>query len=255
MLTAIISDIHANLEALTAVLKDIERQEITEIICLGDIVGYGPDPEGCIDIIRRCKLTIMGNHDEGVIDGPAVGFTLRARQALDWTRDQLKPHWFSGGEKKARWKFLDRLPATYEKDNIFYAHGSPRQPTTEYILRTDCDPMIGSAKLDEIFSMFKWLCFVGHTHDPGIIPSDQYRFLTPQEINYTYEVKEGTKFIINVGSVGQPRDGDKRACYVTVDGKTIRYQRIEYDYNKTAERIFASPQLDRYFGERLALGK
>lgn len=255
MLMAVISDIHSNLEALQAVLKDIEQQEISDIICLGDVIGYGTNPDECIDIIRKCKVTIMGNHDEGMIDEPAVGFTLRARQALDWTREKLKPNWLSSKEKKERWKFLVGLLATKEIDDIFCVHGSPRQPTTEYILRTDCDPMIGSGKLDEIFSMFKSLCFVGHTHDPGIIPSDQYRFCTPKEIDYTYEVKEGVKLIVNVGSVGQPRDSDNRACYITFDGKVIKYRRVEYDYNKTAEKIFKIPQLERYFGERLALGR
>lgn len=253
---AIISDIHSNIEALQEVLKDIENRGISKIICLGDVVGYGPNPSECVERARNFELTILGNHDEGVL-GSAVGFTSVARQALDWTRTELKPNWFSSQKKKANWKFLEKLPIKHEIDNILYVHGSPRQPTTEYILRSDCDQILGepSAKITEIFGMLKHLCFVGHTHDPGIIADNEYKFLVPDEINNTYEVKESIKLIVNVGSVGQPRDGDPRACYITFDGKTINYYRVAYDYNSTKEKIFQITQIDRRFGERLPAGR
>lgn len=251
---AIVSDIHSNLEALETVLKHIESKGIKEIICLGDIVGYGPNPAECVEISSKFKLTMMGNHDEGLTSYP-VGFTLRAQKALDWTREQLRPNWLSSKIVKEHWIFLKNLPITHQDDDVLYVHASPRQPTTEYILRTDCDEQFGGfAKLDEIFSMIKHICFVGHTHDPGIIQNDKYLFFNPKDISYTYEVKDGIKAIINVGSVGQPRDGDNRACYITFDGKTINYHRVEYDYNKTMGKIFQYPELERYFGERLALG-
>ncbi|MBI4835550.1 MAG: metallophosphoesterase family protein [Planctomycetes bacterium] len=256
---AIVSDIHSNLEALQAVVKDIQDQNIKDIICLGDVIGYGPNPGECIDIVRNFKMVLMGNHDEGLIEEP-VGFTLRARKALEWTRNQLKPNWLSPKIKKDRWKFIETLPNIHQDGDVLYVHASPRQPTTEYILRTDCDDQFGGAgKLDEIFSMIKHVCFVGHTHDPGIIPKEddngKYKFLAPDEINYTYEIKEGVKVIVNDGSVGQPRDGDNRACYVIFDGKTISFRRVPYDFNITAEKIFKETGLERYFGERLALGR
>jgi len=252
---AIVSDIHSNLEALESVLKDIESKGIKEIICLGDVVGYGPNPAECAEISRNFKLTMMGNHDEGLTNYP-VGFTLRAQKALDWTREQLKPKWLSSKTVKERWNFLKNLPITHQEDNILYVHASPRQPTTEYILRTDCDEQFGGfTKLDEIFTMIKHICFVGHTHDPGVIQNDKYIFSNPRDINYSYEIKDGIKAVINVGSVGQPRDGDNRACYITFDGKMINYHRVEYDYNKTMEKIFQYTELEKYFGERLALGR
>lgn len=252
---AIISDIHSNLEALQSVMKDIESRGISEIICLGDIVGYGPNPAECIDIARKFKITIMGNHDEGLLHGP-VAFTLRAQQALEWTRTQLKPSWLSPKVVKERWKFIENLPVTHQEDNVLYVHGSPRQPTIEYVLRTDCDDEFGgSEKLDEIFSMIKHICFIGHTHDAGIISNEKYAFLSPVDINYTYETKEGQKLIVNVGSVGQPRDRDNRACYVIFDGKIINYLRVPYDYNITKEKVFNTPQLDRDIGERLVVGR
>lgn len=253
---ALVSDIHSNLEALKAVLAHIKNQNISEIICLGDIVGYGADPIECVQIARQFKLTIMGNHDEGLISSP-IGFTPMAREALEWTISQMKPGLMSSRSKRDNWKFMESLPIKYEDGNVFYVHGSPRQPTTEYILRNDCDTVFDRRpqKLEEIFSMIRHLCFVGHTHDPGIIADNEYRFLTPAQINYTYEVKEGIKLIVNVGSVGQPRDGDNRACYVTFDGKIIQYQRVEYDYHLTQEKILKIPELESRFAERLAEGR
>jgi predicted phosphodiesterase len=253
---AIVSDIHSNLEALEAVLNDIEARKAEEIVCLGDIVGYGPNPAECADIAKsKFRFTIMGNHDEGLMI-PPIAFNLRAQQALEWTRKKIKPGWLSAPVIKARWNFLKNLQLTYQEENVLYVHGSPRQPTTEYILKDDCDEQTGGiSKLDEIFGMMNQLCFVGHSHYPGVIEKDKYVFMTPVELNYTYEVKEGVKAIINVGSVGQPRDGDNRSCYVTFDGKTINYHRVEYDFNKTKEKIFKEDNLEHYFGERLALGR
>jgi len=252
---AIISDIHANIEALDTVLKDIQTRHVSEIICLGDIVGYGPNPQECIDRIIEFKLVIMGNHDEAVFKS-AIGFRDIAKEAIDWTRQILKPHWLSPPQKKKRWQFIETLPLTHQENGILYVHGSPRSPTTEYILRTDTDMAWqgNRDKLDEIFTMMPQVCFVGHTHEPGIINQD-YKFLSPTDINNNYNINEGEKIIVNVGSVGQPRDGDNRACYITFDEHIINYHRVAYPYQTTQEKIYKIRALDRHFGERLTKGE
>ncbi len=254
---AIISDIHGNLEALKVVLKDIEGKGIPNdhIFCLGDVVGYGPDPVECVDHAMAWALTLRGNHDEAVVN-EALGFNPLAREAIDWTRSQLKPGWLSGKVRKQRWEFLKSLPLTHHLDRALLVHGSPRDPTMEYILRSECEDLLGEvpAKIKDIFSRFEWVCFVGHTHDPGII-NQESKFLTPGEIDNQYEFKENEKYIVNVGSVGQPRDGDNRACYVTFDGKRLWYHRLEYPIGATQEKIRKIPQLDPRIAERLSIGK
>ncbi|MFA5794655.1 MAG: metallophosphoesterase [Candidatus Brocadiia bacterium] len=251
---AIVSDIHSNIEALENVLKDIQRQNITEIICLGDVVGYGPNPEECIDIVRKFKFTIMGNHDEA-LKLSAVGFRGEAQDAITWTRKLLKPGWLSAPARKERWDFISELPLTKVDGDILFVHGSPREPTTEYILSNDADLPMGekSEKLTQIFEMFPRLCFVGHTHDPGIITQEQ-KFISPPEVNYIFNLDPGEKYIINSGSVGQPRDGDNRSCYITVDGDKIIYHRIEYDYDLTKDKIYKTNELDKRLGDRLVIG-
>lgn len=251
---AIVSDLHSNLEALTSVLKDIADKNITEILCLGDVVGYGPNPGECIDLARKFKFTIMGNHDEALTLS-AVGFRDIAKEAIDWTRLQLKPGFFSPSLKKERWDFITKLPLTHTDNDILYVHGSPREPTTEYILSNDTDLPLGekSEKLIQIFGMFPRLCFVGHTHEPGVINEEQ-KFISPPEMDYKFTFEDNKKYIINVGSVGQPRDGDNRACYVTVDGNRLTYHRIEYDYHLTKDKIYKTNALDKRFGDRLVIG-
>ncbi|MHC4608361.1 MAG: metallophosphoesterase family protein [Planctomycetota bacterium] len=127
----------------------------------------------------------------------------------------------------------------------------------EYILRSDCIDLTGGVpeKIRDIFSRFERLCFVGHTHDPGVITEDS-RFLHPGEVDHKFEFEEGKKYLVNVGSVGQPRDGDPRACYVVFDRPNkIQWRRIEYDFRKTMEKIFNNPKLDPRAGERLAHGR
>jgi len=251
---AIVSDIHANFDALRVVYQDIEDKGIRKVICLGDIIGYGPDPVACIDVARNFDVNLRGNHEEAVING-AFGFNPIAKEAIDWTRNQLKPSWHSLAPKRARWEILKDLPLTYREGNILYVHGSPRDPTMEYILKSDTEDLFGEIpiKIREIFSMIPWVCFVGHTHTPGII-TEESRFYPPVELNGSFDLEEGHKYIINVGSVGQPRDGDNRACYVIIDGSLVSYQRLEYDYAKTAGKIRSISQLDDRNADRLQYG-
>ena len=255
MTTALISDIHANMGALNAVLGDIKSNGITDIICLGDLVGYGPEPAEVVERAMEWRVVLMGNHDEAVVKF-ACGFNPVARAAVQWTREQLEPGFFSGKTKKNRWTFLSSLPLTHTQDGYFFVHGSPRDPTMEYIFKTDTIDLTGEIpeKIRDIMSRFERVCFVGHTHEPGIITDDAI-FLTPTEIDHRYTFEEGRKYIVNVGSVGQPRDGDSKSCYLLLDGNRIEFRRVAYDVNATAEKIFKNTHLDRRSGERLLLGR
>lgn len=253
---AIISDLHGNIEALKNVMDDIRAKGIKDIICLGDVIGYGPNPAECIDVAMGLKITLRGNHEEAAVNSGSYGFRSHAQKALNWTRKELYPGIFCSAEKKARWEFISNLPLSRKDGEIIFVHGSPRDPIWEYILRYDTEVLFNEipAKLKDIFSMVPWLCFNGHTHDPGII-TEESDFITPKDMGDAFEVRSGRKYIINVGSVGQPRDSDTRACYATFDGTSIRYYRIAYDVKKTQEKIFAIPELDRRNGERLGNGQ
>lgn len=251
---AIISDVHGNLEALQAVLKAVREVGADEIVCLGDLVGYGPRPAECLDLAMSFAWTIRGNHEEAVLKG-AFGFNPTAREAIDWTRAQLKPRWTSGKQKRDRWEFIKNLPLRQEVGDHLFVHGSPRDPTMEYVLKSDCEDFFGEPprKIQDILTQVEHVCFIGHTHVPGIITED-YEFLTPPEIDSVYEVQPGRKIIVNVGSVGQPRDGDHRACFVTFDGQVIRYHRADYDIETTVKAIEEIPELNDRNGMRLRYG-
>ncbi len=252
MAYAIISDIHSNVEALGEVLKDIDKAGIKDILCLGDVVGYGPNPLECTDtIMQRCKMTLKGNHDEALVHG-AYAFNMRAQKAIDWTRDQLKPGFFSGQAVRKRWEFLTNLALRHEDGPVLYIHGSPRDPTNEYVLATE----IGfgpTEKFEEIFASFEKMLFVGHTHLPCVI-TDDYESKTSSELENKWTYPGKGKAIVNVGSVGQPRDRDNRACYAWVDGDTVQWRRIEYDFAKTMEKIDKVSQLDQALAARLKEG-
>ncbi len=251
---AVLSDIHSNLEALDAVLQDVAAQGIREILSCGDIVGYGPNPAEVVDRAMDWKATVKGNHDEAVVN-ESFGFNPVAREAIGWTREQLKPGFLSGRAKRGRWEFLQGLPLTHREGPFEFVHGSPRDPTMEYILKTDIDEFAGvSDKLRDIFTRFDRVLFVGHTHEPGVFTEDG-QYFSVAELNGTFRIPAGGKCILNAGSVGQPRDGDNRACWVSVDGDTVRWRRVAYDFRTTQAKIRAIPQLDPRVGDRLELGR
>jgi diadenosine tetraphosphatase ApaH/serine/threonine PP2A family protein phosphatase len=251
---AIISDIHSNLEALQAVLADIQKYDVTEIYCLGDIVGYGPNPRECIDLVMKCQMVLLGNHDQGAMFDPE-GFNAPAERAIFWTRDQLE----SPGEnlplKQGRWEFLAERPRNFRQDGLLFVHGSARNPLNEYVFPED---IYNQRKMERIFALVERYCFQGHTHVPGIfteqVPEDLYQFNSPEELDHVHTLDE-RKTLCNVGSVGQPRDGDWRACYILLDGNTIRYRRIEYDIETTIRKIYAIPDLENFLGDRLRDGR
>lgn len=252
---AIISDIHGNLEALKAVMDDIKTRNVEGIYCLGDVIGYGPNPVECLEeIYKTCEFILLGNHEEAVLTG-AFGFHPAAKEAVDWTRRQLKPRALSLSGTRRRWELLKNLPLAYTEDQCFFVHGSPRDPTMEYILKSDTDDLFGEVpeKIREIFEQVDHICFVGHTHTPGIITHDS-KWYNPQDFDNLWACKEGEKIVCNIGSVGQPRDKDNRACYVTFTNQEIFFHRVPYDFRKTQEKIRKIPQLDSRNADRLELG-
>jgi len=272
---ALISDIHGNLEALEVVLSDIKAQGITEIYCLGDIIGYGPNPRECIDLVMEtCNVSLLGNHDQGALFDPD-GFNIGAERAIFWTREQLEsPNDRANNEK--RWEFLGDLPRTHRLNSFLFVHGSPRNPLSEYIFPED---IYNQRKMERLFQLVEKYCFQGHTHVPGVF-TETYQFYSPEEIDHEYTLGEG-KVMINVGSVGQPRDGDPRACYVILDdGMTekpspdtvdfqpgeepktpptgpvrILYRRLPYDLETTIKKIYAVAELEPFLGDRLRQGR
>ena len=246
---ALISDIHSNLEALEAVLADIARQNVNEIYCLGDIVGYGPNPRECVDLVMQCQVVLLGNHDQGAMFDPE-GFNPSAERAIFWTRAQLEAPSERREQKEKRWEFLAERPRSHRENGYLYVHGSARNPLNEYVFPED---IYNQRKMERIFALVDRYCFQGHTHVPGIFTED-YQFHSPEEVQYEYRL-DGRKTLCNVGAVGQPRDGDWRACYVMFDDTTIRYCRVEYDIESTIKKIYAVPDLDNFLGDRLRDGK
>ncbi len=244
---AILSDIHGNLAALEAVLEDIGRQQVDSIVCLGDIVGYGPDPCACLDRAMGFEFSILGNHDNSALFDPE-GFNAAAEQAIFWTRRQLECG-DSPENSLRRLEFLAQMPRTRLEGNLLFVHGSPRGPTNEYVFPEDT---YNRRKMEKLFSLVPGICFQGHTHVPGIFTSDM-RFVRPSDMGESFILSED-RIMVNVGSVGQPRDNDPRSCYVITDGKSIRYRRVEYDIESTVKKIEAIPDLDNFLGYRLRDG-
>jgi predicted phosphodiesterase len=246
---AILSDIHGNLEALRAVLADAAAAKADKIYCLGDVVGYGPNPRECLELAMSFHKTILGNHDQAAIYDPP-DFNPAAERATFWTRKQLDAPIKNQEAADRRWEFLSELPKTHSEGDLLFVHGSPSRPLHEYVFPEDT---YQPRKMERLFALVPRYCFMGHTHVPGVFTEDM-QFYSPEDVNNVYEL-DGKKTLCNVGSVGQPRDGDPRACYVLLDGKTIRYRRVEYDVDAVAQKIYAVSELDRFLGDRLRRGR
>jgi diadenosine tetraphosphatase ApaH/serine/threonine PP2A family protein phosphatase len=249
---AIISDLHANVEAVTAVLADIEKRGLRTIYCLGDVVGYGPEPEYVCDVVRKkCEFTIRGNHDDALFNDPRR-FNALAKDAIKYTRERLKPGFLRGRECADRWEWLRTLPLYQRKGELLFVHGSPTDPVNEYVYQEDVF-FNADAKLKPIFEATERATFCGHTHLPVII-GDDLKTYVPKDGANEFELKPGVKYIVNVGSVGQPRDRDSRACYAEVDGDMIRHHRVAYDIAGVQKKILLIPALNELLARRLAEG-
>ncbi len=255
---AVISDIHSNTEALAAVLKDIADRKVKQVICLGDVVGYGPEPRQCVDLVAaRAAVTLMGNHDYAVLYEPNQ-FNLSAESASFWTRADLEAE-EDPQKRHARWDFLGSLPVKHTVSGdpmgfgeLMFVHGSPRRPINEYIFPDDV--YNAPNKVQSSLERTPHLCFVGHTHVPGVF-IDAPDFYSPDELEDVYEVNPERKAIINVGSVGQPRDRDQRASYVVLEPGKVRFVRVPYPADLVMQKVQAIADLDNYLGQRLLEGR
>lgn len=253
MIQAIIADIHSNLEAFDAVLEDIKSQGITEIISLGDLVGYGPNPIECIiKAVEHEVISVYGNHELALFKDKS-NFNPIAQRAIDWTKEII-----ANNENLPEVKhFFEYLQYEYKVNSYIYAHGSPRGVTDEYVIKKDdffnVSPKV-KASLKENFEMVENVGFVGHTHIPYICTTDLY-LTHPEWHNYEpYPLLLGTKTLANPGSVGQPRDKDPRACYLIFDDSTITHRRVAYDIEKTIASMKTLKRLDEALWLRLQKG-
>ncbi|MGD0089050.1 MAG: metallophosphoesterase family protein [Planctomycetota bacterium] len=259
MRRALMSDIHANLVALEAALADCAAQRVDEIVCLGDVCGYGPEPIECLDLIRsRCKWVLAGNHDVTLFMLVAVGFNKYAREAIQWQRNVLIPRWYDFGKKVRRWNWLAGLSPMRQDGKVLYVHASPRDPMMEYVEEGDFSDMgFGtSQKATEIFDKIESLSFCGHSHRPGVVTED-FLWVRPHLFpNLTYKLRPIGKTLVNIGSVGQPRDGNPHGCYVIHDEEeqTITFRRVAYDVKRAQERFKRAPQLHERLWKRLETG-
>ncbi|MFH1550603.1 MAG: metallophosphoesterase family protein [Planctomycetota bacterium] len=247
---AIISDVHSNIEAFEAVLIDIESQGIKDIICLGDMVGYGPNPRESIAMhMKICSRAIVGNHEMAVM-GDHEDFNERAKAAVKWTKERLIIRSEGGKANRILWDYIGGLKKIIVDGPFIFVHGSPRDYTREYIFPRD---IYDEEKLESIFSLVKQYCLVGHTHIQGVITED-CSFIRPFDINGVYRL-DREKAIINVGSIGQPRDNDNRAGYAVLYDDRVEFRRVPYDYSKTMEKIKKVDALPDFLAKRLEEGR
>jgi len=242
MRCAILADIHSNLEAFKAVLYDLERRGgAEEIWCLGDVVGYGPNPHECVHLLQQHRhVCVAGNHDWAAIGRIDTShFNPEAASACHWNAEQLTAEDIA---------YLGHLPLTLTRNSFTLVHGSPREPIWEYLLTTE-SALINFDHFDTRF------CLIGHSHSPLLfeLDRDNCRMLPlPGELMLGENEK---RFIINCGSVGQPRDGDPRASYALVDTEReeLLHFRVVYDIAVTQEKMRDS-DLPLRLINRLAVG-
>jgi diadenosine tetraphosphatase ApaH/serine/threonine PP2A family protein phosphatase len=227
MKIAVISDIHGNLEALSAVLADIERTGAGEIVSLGDNVGYGGDPEEVTQLLRSLRIpSVMGNHELGIARPEYISwFNASARESLILTGRLLSP------ESK---EWLAALPASLVFRECLFVHGCPPDSITDYIFEQSDSRLIRRFGRAE-----QQICFVGHTHTLELITIQGRRVVHMQPGRETLSLSPGARHIVNAGSVGQPRDGDGNAKYVIWDSAThsLEVRFIPYDVERAAEKI------------------
>lgn len=251
MRVAVLTDIHANLPAFEAVLEAVREAGVEQTWCLGDLVGYGAQPDECVDLARRsCDACLVGNHDLAVIDRISIGsFSPAAAEAVRWTRGRIS------GETAG---YLGELPSQATLEDVGLFHASPRDPVWEYVLSTE-----QAAECLEMQS--SRICLIGHSHIAlffqEVVPeSDRPSFRleahgaqAPEGIEL--EMREG-RWLLNPGSVGQPRDSDPRAAWLELDtsAATARYRRVEYDVDRAARAILDAA-LPEHLANRLYVGR
>ncbi len=241
----IFSDIHGNLEALESMMSDAAERNIHRCICLGDIVGYGPYPNECIELVRSLKncRCLAGNHDVAALwETSPYGMSLEAKEAILWTMDQLS---------KENKKFLGELPDSLDFADMTFVHANPYNPRgwryvmdRKYALRS-----FAATRCRHLF--------IGHSHRPLIITRKHLLSIDLQVISGSmkYRINDTRRRIINCGSVGQPRDKDSRSCYLIYDSRKrqLEFYRVDYNIEKTAQALL-STGLPSQLGKRLLKG-
>lgn len=239
----LISDIHANLEALETVLAALQKEAVDQILCLGDVIGYGPNPNECVKLVQQhAAVCLIGNHDEASLGRVDLDlFNYMARQAIEWTTDQLSD------ESK---DFLRSLQYTKSYGEFMIVHASPDEPRRwNYILNLE-DATQGFEAFTEP------ICFIGHSHTPWVIPlPPDGRMRVSHE--YPLAVKDDCRYLINIGSVGQPRDRNPDAAFGILETGPLRYtlKRVPYDVAKTQKKIRDTGALPAFLADRLASGQ
>jgi len=243
--TAIISDLHSNLEALSRCVDHAREHGAERFVCLGDIVGYGADPAPTLQLLMSLPglIAVRGNHDVAIFQELSVGTPLAIRTATEWTRRQLT---------STQLDFLRQLPLTYRDGDATFVHASAAEPDSWPYLRMEDDI---HACMDASTTR---LTFIGHVHVPNVFyrtPEGQIRELSPTS-GVAVPLSTALQFVVNVGSVGQPRDGNNAACYALYDdvGQEVTFFRLPYHFQVTAKKIRAAA-LDPFFAERLAEGR
>jgi len=239
----LISDIHGNLEALQASLDIAGQLEPYQLMCLGDIVGYGADPTACLDEIgERANLILAGNHDLAVAGTiPFNDFNDIARQSIEWTRKRLS---------EEDQELLSSLPLQYVDSDYCFTHASPIDPIEFSYVRTMEDV---ASVFDAIGQKF---CFVGHTHLPVLVRLDEKTGKMEVIREPRIQIENHSRYFVNVGSIGQPRDNNPDACMVVLDEdtQTLEFLRVPYDITTSQEKII-SQGLPSFLAERLVLAR
>ena len=238
---AIISDIHSNLEAFQAVLEDLSKENVDQIFSLGDIVGYGADPNPCLEILQGLAIIgVAGNHDWAAVGLTETSyFNPVAKTAIEWTAGKIS---------QSHKEFLKALPLTQNKHTMTLVHATPNRPEEwDYIF-----------SLQEASLSFQHydhqICFIGHSHRPITFVEDA-EAKTSILMNTSFTLSDSHRYIINVGSVGQPRDGDPRAAYgiYNIDDGRFTLKRISYPIERTQKKIMEAG-LPPFLASRLASG-
>ena len=240
MRIAIIADIHANLEALEKVFDILGTKPIDQVVCLGDVVGYGADPNECLSRVQEAVPHILlGNHDQAAIDLTGVAsFNPYALASARWTNQQLTE------ENK---QVLRTFPYTLQLEGLLFVHSSPYQPEEWHYIITPEDAR------DNFDHFQQPICFIGHSHVAGIFMSDHSGRVATKR---GWDIRRGEKYIINVGSVGQPRDGDWRLSFGILDTEQWTYEHVRSEYDvQTASRKILQAGLPRLLAERILAGR
>ncbi len=238
----VFSDLHSNLEALLQFEKEIASISYDRLVCLGDIVGYGADPNLCVDWVREnVDFTIAGNHDFAVVKKTDTSyFNSYALKACEWTRKILT------AENKT---FLESLPMDKEEDDIYWVHASPYQPKRWHYIYNKR----GAEK--HFWSFDASICFVGHSHKPVILEQKPNSEINDY-VTDVWNIEPENRYIFNDGSLGQPRDGNPKATYILYDSEehTVEFKRFDYELSLTQSKIIENG-LPAYLANRLALGE